>query len=149
MSGKWLTVFIVASCVFLATTVLWLRSRDTVRVREFWSPQIASLIQHAPHVERMNASEWQDISNAPGLIHLRATLVEDRYYRWPWRLATEIELAASMYPVQLLRFSSNTAKVEVSIDFVKGTVLNVQAKRAAQLIPTSRDAIARYLMDFD
>lgn len=147
MSGKLLAISVVSLCIALAIIALCLRSRDTAHVREFWEPRFANLIQHARLVERERPSKWQDISDAPGLVHLRATLVEDRYYRWPSHKASETELKDNKPSVQRLRFSSNVLQVEISIDIESGTVININTNRAAQLIPSSRQAIARYLTE--
>jgi hypothetical protein len=163
VSGRWFTIAVVALSVSIALLALWHRSRDTAHVRDFWGADVANLIQNATHVElrksHIAAGEAasqakapsvddfpivQDISTAPGLVHLRATLVEDRYFRWPWRLATPEELAdRSRYC--LLRFSNADASIDIAFDSQHGTLIHLSTVRVVQLIPTSRQAIVRYL----
>lgn len=158
MSGRWFTLAIVAVCVGLVLAALWQRSRDTSRIREFWGAGNARLIQQAPQVglrvdgpaDRGDAPSlegqrgWQDISRAPGLVHLRATLVDDRYFRWPAREATNRERSASEPAFRVLRFSDSEGFVDVAIDIEQGVVVHLAEGRAVEIIPASRDALAAY-----
>lgn len=159
MSGRWLTLAVVSICVALVLVALWRRSRDTSRIREFWGASNARLIQHAPKValrvdEAALASDapsldgaraWRDISRAPGLVHLRATLVDDRYFDWPARTATEEERVATGPAIRVLRFSGAEGLVDVAIDVERGTVVHLAVGRAVAIIPASRAALAAYL----
>ena len=147
MSGRWLIVATLALCASLVLFALWQRSRDTARIREFWGAGGARLIQHATNVAlRINDSVasddapslggrrgWFDLSNAPGLVHLRATLVDDRYFQWPSRRATDEELAASADDFRVLRFSSPDGFVDAAIDVENGAVVNLASSRAVEI----------------
>lgn len=159
MSGRWFTSTIVALCIAVVLVALWQRSRDTSQIRQFWGADNAKLIQQAPMVRLRvedsvggdevpslnNPQSWRDISTAPGLVHLRATLVDDRYFHWPSREATDQEQAASGPAYYLVRFSGDGGFVDVAIDTAKGTVVHLAAGRSVEVIPASRDALAAYL----
>ena len=161
MSGRWLTLAIGVICIALALVALWRRSRDTSRIREFWGANNARLIQHAPKVALRVENDketvtsdapslddgraWRDISQAPGLVHLRATLVDDRYFRWPARKATDQERAATGPAFRVVRFSGREGFIDVAINIEQGTVVHLAAARAVEIIPASRAAIAAYL----
>lgn len=159
MSGRWLTLAIVAVCVVLVLVALWQRSSDTSHIRQFWGASNAKLIQHAPEValrvDRQAAASdapslddqrgWRDITKAPGLVHLRATLVDDRYFRWPAREATDQQRLARGAAFRVLRFSGPEGFVEVAIDIEQGVVVHLATGQAVEIIPASRDAVATYL----
>ena len=159
VSGRRLTFAILALCLSLVCIALWQRSRDTARIREFWGAEGARLIQQAPRVALRQAQlsggddapslddrrRWLDLSSAPGLVHLRATLVDDRYFDWPSRSATIDEVAASASEWRVLRFSSAAGFIDAAIDLEHGTVVNLVTSRAVNIIPASRQAIAAYL----
>jgi hypothetical protein len=92
LSGKVITILLLAGCLSLVAIALVKRSFGTSQVRGLFGPQGAKLIQRAEKVQwrRVPASidgtnanaDWREISRAQGLIHLRATLVDDRYFEW-------------------------------------------------------------------
>ena len=159
MSGRWLTFATLVLCFSLVCLALWQRSRDTARVREFWGADGARLVQQAPQVslrlDHASGSDdapslvddrgWLDLSTAPGLIHLRATLVDDRYFRWPSRSARVDEMAAGASGWRVLRFSTPESFIDAAIDLERGTVVNLMSARAVEVNPASRQAIAAYL----
>ena len=144
MSGRWLTILAVTGCVALVAFALWQRARTTQHVRDFWGAAQANVIQHGPNV-RLRASSgdenWQDLSTAPGLVHLRATLVDDRYFQWA-ALQPAAPPATTAY---LLQFSRDEQIVELAIEPSSGQVTNLQSQQCVPLIPASRQAVAAYL----
>jgi hypothetical protein len=133
VSGRWLILATLSVCASLVLFALWQRSRDTARIREFWGANGAQLIQHAPRVAMRpgppevndeppsleSDRDWLDLSTAPGLIHLRATLVDDRYFLWPSREALGEERLASGPDFRVLRFSrGDDRSAEASADTV-------------------------------
>lgn len=142
MSGRWLTILAVTGCILLVAFALWQRSRTTRQVREFWGASQASLIQHGPVVRLRGPgdADWSDVSRAPGLIHLRATLVDDRYYQWSASASREAN--QSQYTIQ---FTDKGQLVELTIAPQSGDVTNVANGRTVPLIPASRQAVAEYL----
>lgn len=124
---------------------LWQRSRTTEHVREFWGASQANLIQHGSTVKlRVAQHEWQDISTAPGLVHLRATLVDDRYYQWD-RL--ELVSSKSLDSHYVLQFEQADRRIELAIQPDSGLVINLQSQQAVPLISASRQAVAAYLKE--
>lgn len=143
MSGRWLTIVAVTGCLLMVAFALWKRSRTTEHVREFWGASQASLIQHGSSVKLRPAganAQWQDISTAPGLVHLRATLVDDRYYQWNARGP-----AQSTDALYVLQFASDERRIELAIDPASGVVTNIARQQSVPLIPASRQAVAAYL----
>jgi hypothetical protein len=84
-SGKRLILGVLVIGLAAAAASWWFRYSATHRAAEFWGPQAATLIRDAAHVTlRSDASsdDPRDISNAPGLTHLRAALLEDSSFDW-------------------------------------------------------------------
>lgn len=84
-SGKRLILGVLAIGLAAAAASWWFRYSATHRAAQFWGPQAAELLRDAPHVTlRTDASTDVpgDISNAKGLTHLRAALLEDASYDW-------------------------------------------------------------------
>jgi hypothetical protein len=93
-SGKLLIVIVLAVGLAAAAASWWFRYAATHRAAQYWGPEAARLIRDAPHVtlrtfdpavdgERGNPDALpRNISDARGLTHLRAALLEDRSYDW-------------------------------------------------------------------
>jgi hypothetical protein len=86
-SGKLVILGILAVALASAAASWWFRYAATHRAAEFWGPQSARLIRDAPRVSLMRlflstAPKTRDISNAPGITHLRNALLEDRSFEW-------------------------------------------------------------------
>jgi hypothetical protein len=100
-SGKLVILGILAVAVAAAGTSWWFRYRATHETAEFWGPEVTSLIRDAPSVELLRLApedtensigqfttrneeyavmDRVDASNAPGILHLRNALLEDRSY---------------------------------------------------------------------
>lgn len=147
----------MASCLVLVGLALWQRSQNTARIRQFWGPRQASLIQHAPLVyldslpdkaQPRGAEQWQNISASGGLVHLRATLVDDRYFQWDRSaaIAAGNSAGSSGKPSRYsMRFSDGSQHVDLSIDTSTGIVTNLATQQNAILIDASRQAIAHFL----
>jgi hypothetical protein len=95
-SGKLLILGILTVALLLAGTSWWFRYRATHRAAQFWGPEAARLIRDAPGVmlvklnspapggeEGDDRANLYDVSQAPGMVHLRNALVEDRSFDWP------------------------------------------------------------------
>ncbi len=180
MSGRWLTAILLTVCVALVSFALWRRSIDTQHVREFWGADQAALVQRAPTVlwrtseevveratdsvapgsDKLQRVAWKDISRAAGLIHLRATLVDDRYYRWP---ASTFESRSQSKPAarpqdsaegdqgtkasnyECFRFIEGEQSVDVALHVPSGMVILPDRHRQAQIIESSRQALHAYV----
>jgi len=103
-SGKLLIATMLVAGVLAAGASWWFRYTATHRAAQFWGPEAATLIRDASHVDmlglkqaedaavenalKMSGVAWQtasshDVSQAPGLTHLRNALLEDRSFVWP------------------------------------------------------------------
>ncbi len=93
-AGTALVVGLLALAVALALFAVWFQWNQTRRCLGFYGPEAARSIQGATRVElwrlavdpatgRLVAADRRDVSQAPGLVHLRRGLVEDANFAWP------------------------------------------------------------------
>jgi hypothetical protein len=106
LSGKAVILGIVSVALAAAGTSWWFRYSATHRAAQFWGPVRSQLIRRAPVVKllRLNTSADSqtalgkeigalditadvEITNAPGVLHLRNALLEDRSFHWPAKAA--------------------------------------------------------------
>lgn len=159
LSGRLITIVVLVACVSCASFALWQRSRNTSRIRYFWTPRGAWLIQHAPLVqfgkkrpkeEAVNTANlvletyWRDVSNAPGLIHLRATLVDDRYFDWT-TLRENTTVDPDNFEGCRLIFEDLENRIVISLEEASGIVRSDRSPKSVQLIDSSRQAISSFL----
>lgn len=90
-AGRWLVIGLVSLAVGLGVFAVWFQWGQTRRCLAFFGPRAARHIQSAARVElwtlasdgeRVRAVSRQDVSAAPGIVHLRRGLIEDVNYRW-------------------------------------------------------------------
>ncbi len=104
MGGR-IVVGIVLLAAALAAFAVWFQWNQTRRCLALYGPERARAIQTAPRVERWRltvdpqsgrplVAERQDLSNAPGLVHLRRGLVEDANFAWPDAAGDRLPAAA-------------------------------------------------------
>jgi hypothetical protein len=93
-TGGWLVLGLVALATGLGVFAVWFQWGQTRRCLAFFGPVAARRIQSAARVElwtiaaegdRLRAVERLDVSQAPGLVHLRRGLIEDVNYGWDER----------------------------------------------------------------
>jgi hypothetical protein len=103
-SGKLLIAAMLLAALAAATASWWFRYEATHQAAQFWGPDAARLIRDAPEVELLvlrpndttgsvellliGGTNWivtdkRDVSQAPGLTHLRNALLEDHSFDWP------------------------------------------------------------------
>jgi len=96
--GMILVLLLIAAGLIAAASALWHQYHQTRRALDFWGPDAAYLIGHAPSVELAalrhrgpdpnRSDETQakrpaiDISQARGLVHFRRSLLEDENFVW-------------------------------------------------------------------
>jgi hypothetical protein len=92
VSGKLVIIGVMIVAVTAAGTSWWIRYNSTHRAAEFWGPTAVRRIRDAPFVQLFYVnddpdllSDVRNISNTPGLTHLRHALLEDRSFKWPAR----------------------------------------------------------------
>ena len=102
ISGKLVIFGIVGVALGAAGTSWWFRYVSTNSAARFWGEKNVRLIRDAPIVElyfwdrlpdaafnssfkevSVESAGGRDISQLPGLTHLRNALLEDRSFRWP------------------------------------------------------------------
>lgn len=90
-SGAAVVLALLLGGVALAAFAVWFQWRQTRRCLRFYGPVAADRIQAGPRVELWEltpgatgpvVARRQDVSRAPGLVHLRRGLVEDANFRW-------------------------------------------------------------------
>ncbi|MCA9129567.1 MAG: hypothetical protein KDB22_20915 [Planctomycetales bacterium] len=90
-----------------------------------------------------NEEGTRDISRAPGLVHLRATLVDDKYFQWKtWQRSSATTLPADWV---LLQFCQEPNCVELWFNPVDGQIVSPQTRTRVYLIDSSKQAMAAYL----
>jgi hypothetical protein len=91
--GTWLVVGLLLLGIGAAITGVWFQRQQTRRCLGFYGAAAARRIATAPRVEllllrpgsapgRLAVRERFDVSQAPGLVHLRRGLVEDANFGW-------------------------------------------------------------------
>ncbi len=152
-SGKIVICVVLLTCGCLVSIALWQRSHDTSRIRSFWTGAGAHAIQQGSKVEFARLTPGseltdlpspRDVSFSPGLVHLRATLVDDRYFDWTSNQAFSLN-AAQLEGGRLFRFVLDDYCAELLIDVASGTVYSLATKQSVRLIPASRAAVREYL----
>ncbi len=92
-SGARLVIGLVVLGVTAGLVGIWYQRGQTRRCLAFYGPEAARMVTAAPVVELWTlapaadpgvlvALERADVSQAPGLVHLRRGLVEDANFRW-------------------------------------------------------------------
>ncbi len=148
LSGKVFVLAAVGACILLAGFAALRQSQTTRRIRELWGAEGASVIQNAGEVSWLrpvagDVAEAIDLSQAAGLVHLRATLVDDVYLvpasqledAWPGENAL----------VHQIMFAHAGKRVLVEVDIESGKIHCEATGQTATLIPASRDAVREYL----
>jgi len=116
-----------------AVTGIWFQWGQTRRCLEFYGPRVARLIAEAPRVElwtlepgsgprRLRAVGRQDVSQAPGLVHLRRGLVEDANFRWEevGNRTTPLPSAAWERALVFTAPEAEAGAAVLAIDFAEG-----------------------------
>ena len=96
-AGTWLVAGLLALGVAAAVTGIWFQRHQTRRCLAFYGTAAARRITTSPRVElwlvgpaeatgsrRLAVLGRTDVSQAPGLVHLRRGLVEDANFSWEW-----------------------------------------------------------------
>ncbi len=124
-SGKLLIAGVLLVGLAAAAASWWFRYNATHKAVDFWGAEAVELIRDAPRVtlrsDRPSADQeggdeadvTRDISNARGLTHFRAALLEDRSYDWSasgppdnnWSRSLVFEVTAGAEPRVLILFS--------------------------------------------
>jgi len=98
-SGARLVIGLLLLGITAGIVGIWYQRGQTQRCLAFYGPEAARMVTSAPVVEVwalapaaesgvLVALERADVSQAPGLVHLRRGLVEDANFRWQGRPST-------------------------------------------------------------
>jgi hypothetical protein len=99
-SGARLVIGLLLLGITAGVVGIWYQRGQTRRCLAFYGPEAARMVTSAPVVEVWTlaptaesgvlvAVKRADVSQAPGLVHLRRGLVEDANFRWQGRPSTE------------------------------------------------------------
>ena len=95
-TGTAVVLGVVLLAAVLGVFAVWFQWGQTRRCLAFFGPEVARQIQAASRVELwrlelaasgLRVAARQDVSAAPGLVHLRRGLIEDVNYHWPYPAA--------------------------------------------------------------
>jgi hypothetical protein len=112
----------------LGAFAIWFQWEQTRRCLAFFGTEVASAIQSSPRVEIWSLESdgtgvWrtgaQDVSQAPGLVHLRRGLIEDVNYAWPDPARADPgdrRLPVTQWDVALVFSNSGSSPVILAID---------------------------------
>ncbi len=140
-AGKVAVLTMVGVAILAASFAWWWNFNRGRKSLEFYGPQAATLIRTAPRVEILRpAAEGDiDISQAPGLINARASLLSDASYDWSTAGAPQES------PLFSVRFSRRDKSVVITFDFENRTITNSATPRIVTLKPKTADGWRAYL----
>ncbi len=153
VSGSLTIKIVLLVCFAMVATAIIQRSRQTSQIRQFYQPTGAYLIQKATRVSILfpnqdPQSPWKDASEARGLIHFRATLVDDRYFNWSKLSPADPQELAAKAPYRF-RFEEKGQSIEIAFDSDCGFVYALPTKQKAPLIDSSTQAFRQYLVEIE
>ena len=133
-SGARLVIGLLLLGITAGVVGIWYQRGQTQRCLAFYGPEAARMVTSAPVVEVwalapaaesgvLVALERADVSQAPGLVHLRRGLVEDANFRWQGRPSTGAgRLPAESWDRALVFADPATGRppVVLVIDLVEG-----------------------------
>jgi hypothetical protein len=136
IEGKYAILAVIAIGLAGAVGGWWYRSQLQRRAIALWGREAAELMQRAPRVEllslapqnddverdaenslsfgdaRLGIAERIDVSRAPGLIHLRHSLISDQSFAW----SVPLETCQPHWPCAL-RFADGEHSATLLVDF--------------------------------
>lgn len=143
LSGKLFVLLLAAACISASGSALWYQSHSTYRIRRLWTASGANLIQHAPNVQVLTDEFTREISQSKGLIHLRATLIDDQYYDWRDEVVSTSTPATDDWI--RIRFWEQSNSVTVHLNPMTGAVYSPNSRTNVPLIASSQQAVALYV----
>lgn len=141
-SGRWLVLGILLVAAGLGAFAVWFQWGQTRRCLAFFGPVAAGRIQTATRVElwslaveegRVRAIDRLDVSQAPGLVHLRRGLIEDVNYDWDGQ-PREAEAAQANQPRQL-----PPTAWDLALAFLDGPAAGEEAAGSATVVAFDLD----------
>jgi hypothetical protein len=130
-----------AVAVLAAAFAWWWNFNRSKKALDFYGPEGALLIRTAPMVEflRPPPETSIDISEAPGLINARASLLSDASYDWS---AMDVRQESPLFSV---RFQRGDSSIVITFDFENQTVRTSTTQRTAKLAKKTANGWQSYL----
>lgn len=140
-SGRWLVVALVCVGALAGGFAWWWNFNRGRRTLEFFGPEAARLIRTAPQVELLKTppDASVDLSQAPGLINARASLLSDASYVW------DQTPADSSSPRLTVRFADGKRSVDLTFDFEYRTLHTSSTNKTALLNQKTASGWQSYL----
>jgi hypothetical protein len=141
----------------LGAFAVWFQWEQTRRCLAFFGSEVATTIQSAPtvevwHLDSDGSRVWrtgtQDVSRAPGLVHLRRGLIEDVNYTWSDPARTEPgdrRLPSTQWDVALAFSDSGDSPVVLAIDFDAPGSLAVVGRPGRVTLGRLRAGLAKWV----
>lgn len=126
-TGKAAVLAMIAVALALATFAWWWNFNRGRHALEFYGAKGATLVRTAPRVTLLVDKGEIDISQVPGLLNARASLLSDASYRW------RETIAPNGRPVYAVRFSNARDFVTVEFDFTAQSASASSTGKSAKL----------------
>jgi hypothetical protein len=129
--GTFAVLSILALALAMASYAWWYNYSHSQRILDLYGPEAATLIRTAPVVEILSgdAGSNLDISQAPGLLHARTSLIADASYDWTGAPAFVAP------PVASVRFRRGEQSIVIDFDFANRLVRPSSTGKTGKLIP--------------
>lgn len=137
--GKLAVFSIFALALAMASFAWWWNYNRGRRTMEFYGAPAATLIRTAPLVALRIGEREVDISQAPGLLNARTSLLSDASYRWNQTTALTTDPDASV------RFTRGNDVVTVAFTFETQSVQPSSTGKTATLIPKTAEGWRSFL----
>jgi hypothetical protein len=143
--GKLAVLTMLGVAVLMAAFAWWWNYSRGQRCLAFYGSQSAALIRTAPKVEIVKSSQAGeasviDISQAPGLLNARTSLLDDASFQW-----TVPPAAGAASDRQRVRFARGDREVTLLLDFGTRTITVESGGRAATLDEKTASGWQRFI----
>jgi len=171
---RWLLIVVVLTTIGIigAAASVVLRRTQLGRTTEFWGPDVIRTLQLSDEfrltIPAAGPLEWKtesadgsvDLSDTPGIAHLRHALLDERHYRWETVREEPMEQVIAELPkakwvtLELrgtppeLRGEPPLQPVEFQVELTEGWIGRRGEPRAVQMIERVRSAVRHNLLIF-
>lgn len=155
-------VAVTVLAVVVALASVYARRTRLEKTTEFWGPDTIAALQLSPHVTlyldpppaspddpAARQPRVSDLTNTPGLGHLRHALLDERHYEWQTRTAASVRsLRSAETWFATLTFSDPRGvypDATIELELSDGWVGPGGTPDRVQLIPRARPAVRHFL----
>ena len=143
--GKFAVLTMFGIAVLMATFAWWWNYSRGQRCLAFYGSEAAALIRTAPKVEIVKSyqagdSSVIDISQAPGLLNARTSLLDDASFQW-----TVLPGTGATSELRRVRFAHGNRQVTLLLDFGNRTITLEKDGRAATLDEKTSSGWQRFI----